>query len=66
MASESERLTSEEKATLRERAARLKSPDEMDAQLAELREAAAQIVIIGQQILDSRTFHSAENDVRHQ
>lgn len=53
MTKKSEKLTSEEKTALRERAARLKTPDEMAAQLAELREAAAQIVTIGQELFAS-------------
>lgn len=39
MSEETESLTSEQKAALRERVARLKSPEEIAEQMAELREA---------------------------
>ena len=54
MTEETKRLSSEEKAALRELVARLKSPAEMAEQMAELRKAVDEIIIIGQRLLDSK------------
>jgi len=59
-------LTPGEKAALRERVARLKTPEEMAALLDELRDAAAEIVIIGQRLLASIDRNYPSDNTRFQ
>lgn len=51
---ESDTLTAERKAALRERVAQLMTPEEHARLLTELRDNAAEIVMIGQRLLKSK------------
>jgi len=53
MTEKTKHLTSEEKAALRERVARLETPEEMTALLNELRDAVAEVIVIGKRLLNS-------------
>lgn len=53
MTEKTKHLTSEQKAALRERVARLETPEEMAALLNELREAVAEVIVIGKRLLNS-------------
>lgn len=59
-------LTADEKAALRERLARLKTPKEMVASLDVLREAVAEVIVIGQRLLDSKTAKYPNDNARYQ
>lgn len=65
MAEETKHLTSEQKAALRERVARLKSPEEIAEQMAELCEAVVEIIVTGQRLLGSKTAKCLSDDARY-
>lgn len=60
MTEKTKHLTSEEKAALRERVARLETPEEMAALLNELREAVAEVIVIGKRLLNSSERSAVE------